>query len=83
MFSRWAAAMTAKPPGVYCDPSGRWYFKIRTGRDPITGERGDGGDRSSPSDVEACRIGHPATVAVQARLDSRYAGTKTPGAAPT
>lgn len=29
--------MPAKAPGVYPDGRGGWYFKIRTGRDPITG----------------------------------------------
>ena len=31
--------MPARPPGVYQDARGEWYFKVTVGRDPLTGRR--------------------------------------------
>lgn len=31
--------MPARPPGVYQDSRGNWYFKVTVGQDPLTGKR--------------------------------------------
>jgi integrase len=31
--------MPARPPGVYQDSRGKWYFKVTVGQDPLTGKR--------------------------------------------
>jgi hypothetical protein len=31
--------MPARPPGVYQDTAGKWYFKATVGHDPLTGKR--------------------------------------------
>ena len=30
--------MPARPPGVYQDARGKWYFKVTVGQDPLTGQ---------------------------------------------
>ncbi len=56
MFSQVSegVAMPARPPGVYPDGRGSWYFKVTVGRDPLTGQpRADHPARVSQTAAEA------------------------------
>jgi integrase len=47
--------MPARPPGVYQDAAGKWYFKATIGRDPLTGKRGQITRRGFRTMAEAAR----------------------------
>jgi integrase len=47
--------MPARPPGVYQDTRGRWYFKVTIGHDPLTGKRDQVTRRGFRTMAEATR----------------------------
>ena len=47
--------MPARPPGVYQDAAGKWYFKATIGHDPLTGKRGQITRRGFRTMAEAAR----------------------------
>ncbi len=47
--------MPARPPGVYQDARGKWYFKVTVGQDPLTGRRNQITRRGFQTMAEAAR----------------------------
>ena len=47
--------MPARPPGVYQDAKGKWYFKVTVGHDPLTGKRNQITRRGFRTMAEAAR----------------------------
>ncbi len=47
--------MPARPPGVYQDARGKWYFKVTVGQDPLTGKRDQVTRRGFATMAEAAR----------------------------
>jgi integrase len=47
--------MPARPPGVYQNAKGKWYFKVTVGHDPLTGRRNQITRRGFQTMAEAAR----------------------------
>jgi integrase len=47
--------MPARPPGVYQNAKGKWYFKVTVGQDPLTGRRNQITRRGFQTMAEAAR----------------------------
>ena len=47
--------MPARPPGVYQNANGKWYFKVTVGQDPLTGRRNQITRRGFQTMAEAAR----------------------------
>jgi integrase len=47
--------MPARPPGVYQNAKGKWYFKVTIGQDPLTGRRNQITRRGFQTMAEAAR----------------------------